>query len=307
MIGLDLLNLLNIAQVANGLDLVKIISYLTIGNYPLQEGKSYADQRGYSLGLIEQLDRAIEFARSLGEELTPTTHYLLGKRGNAAFRRGDYQLAAERYKEELQLSPDDARRAIVGSIFARTLAFCGRIEESHKYFETAHQLAQKLQDDELRGDVLGQESWAAGYMKDYETALRVTEQQLVLAEALHKRNGSEDYDTLAFALINFGSAKLELAKEGRGNVISVLDTHTRAKALAEKHGDARILALALKSLGEYFHYVGDRVLAQSNFSQALEIWHALNMIQEEQDLIGLVQELGYAISISKEEQDEQKA
>lgn len=306
LIGFDLFNLLEIARNADGIDLVKLMSYLTIGNYPIQEGRSYADQRGYPIRLIEQLERAVESARNLGGEFKPTTHYLLGKRGNAAFWRGEYDLAAEKYKEEVFLSPNDKRRAFIGSILARTLAFAGHVNESREQFEAARALAEKLQDDELRGDVLGQESWAAGYLKDYENALRVAEQQVVLAEALYHRNGSKEYDTLAFALLNFGSAKVDLAKQCQGGVDGVLDTHTRAKILAEQNEDDRLLAQAHRSLGEYYHYIGDRAFAEANFNKSIQIWHAIDILQEEQDLKNLMQELGYSVLNPKDDPNEHK-
>ena len=305
LVSFDLSNLLGIAGIAQDLDLVKLISYLTIGNFPLQEGKSYADQRGYSIGLIEQLDRAIESARGIGSELQTTTHYLLGKRGNAAFRRGDYQLASEKYREELLLSPDEKRRVMIESVLARTLAFCERVEESREHFERARELAEKIQDDELRIFVLEQESWATEPSKDYATTLRVAEKQLALAEELYKKD-DKTYEFLAFALLNFGTAKLELAKEGRGDINGVLDTHTRAKSLAEQYNEEPLLAQALTSLGEYYHYVGDRALAQPNFSQALKILQALEMTQYVQELKVLMQEYGYSVSNSEEDVDEHK-
>jgi tetratricopeptide (TPR) repeat protein len=306
LIGFDLSNLLGIAEIGKGLDLVKLVSYLTIGNFPLPDGRGYADQRGYSIALIEQLDRTIEASEVLGEELNPTTHYLWSKRGNAAFWRGEYEFAAKLFTQALLLSPNEERKAVLESVLARTLAFCGRLEESNAHFEMASQLADNLNDDWLRGFVLEQESHAAGHLKDYARALRVAQQQLVLAESLFERTGSEDYEPLAFALVNFASAKLDLAKEGRGDVDGVLAAYERMKSLAEKHGDEHLRAYAYKSLGEYYHYAGDKVQAQSNLSQALEVWHRLVTIQEEKDLIKLMQELGYTVSNSMEEQNEHK-
>lgn len=294
LVGLDLSNLLGIAGIAQGLDLVKLISYLAIGSFPLQEGKSYADQRGYSIGLIAQLDRAIEAASSLGEELKPTTHYLLGKRGNAAFRRGDYELAAQKYEQELLLSPNDERKVMMNSILARTLAFCGRTEESRRYFEEAHCMAERLRDDDLLGFVLEQESWAAGHLKDYATALRVVERQLVLAEALYERD-TQTYEALVSALNNFGSAKLDLAKETQTEVKDILEIYKRAQNLAEEHGDRRLLADTYYSLGEYYHYVKKRYEACLSFERALEIWHSLEMTQQEQELKVLMLEFGYSV------------
>lgn len=304
LVGLDLSNLLAIARSSKGLDLVKMICFLTIGNYPLQDGRSYADQRGYSIGLIEQLDRAIEAAKNIGDELKHTTHYLLGKRGNAAFDKGDYPLAVEKYREELELSPNEERQVKIGSILARTLVFCGRQEESRTCFDVASRLANKLNNNELRGFVLEQESHAAGYLKDYITALNISEKQLSLAEGLFEETSSQEYEPLALALLNFGSAKLDLARQSHSEVSGILDTHTRARILAEKHEDDRLRAHAHRSLGEYYHYVKDKTLAQWNFSQALEIWHALGMIREERDLITLMHELDYSVLTSKEKNDE---
>ena len=307
LVSLDLPNILAIAQVARGLGLVKIMSYLTIGNYPLQEGKSYADQRGYSIGLMEQLDRAIESSKSLDSELKTTTHYLLGKRGNAAFRRGEYEFAADTFAQALSLAPSGGRAVMLGSALARTLAFCGRLEDSQNEFEKAGKLADKLDDDWLRGFVLEQQSHAAGHLKDYATALRVAEKQLSLAETLFHATNLEEYEPLAIALVNFGSAKLELAKLGHGDVKGVLDAYDRMKFLSEEHGDNRLRAHAHRSLGEYFHYTGDRIQAQLNFNQALEIWHRLEMIQEEQNLIFLMKELSYSVSNLLEDRNEHKA
>lgn len=306
LIALDLPNLLSVAKVADGLDLVKIISYLTIGNFPLQEGRSYVDQRGYSTGLIGQLDRAIEAARSLGEEFKPTTHYLLGKRGNAAFRRGDYQIAAKKYEEELLLSFDDKRRVLVGSILSRTLAFCGHKEESKKGFEAASQIAGKLMDDKLSLIVLGEESWVAGHvLEDHATALQVGKKQLVLAEALYARD-YENYDHLGHALMVVGSAKLNLAKQSPGDVSDVLIAFERLKYLAEKYDDSALTADALQCFGEYYDFIGDKVQAQSNFDRSLDILRNLEMVREEQELIVLMKVRGYSVEYQMEAQNEHK-
>jgi tetratricopeptide (TPR) repeat protein len=306
LINFDLPNLLGIAEIAQGIDLVTLVSYLTIGNFPLPDGRGYADQRGYSLDLIEELDRTIEASQALGEELNPTTHYLWGKRGNAAFWRGEYEFAAKLFTKSLSLAPTEERKVMLESALGRTLAFCDRLEESNIHFEKAGQLADRLNDDWLRGFVLEQESHAAGHLKDYGRAFRVAEKQLALAEALFESTGSEDYEPLAIALGNFGSAKLYLAKEGQGVVDGVFAAYERMKSLAEKHGDERLRAHAYKSLGEYYHYVGDQVQAQTNFDIALEILHRLDMIQEAKDLIRLMQELGYSVSNSMEEKNEHK-
>lgn len=311
LVGFDLPNLLGIVEFAQGLDLVKMVSYLTIGNFPLQEGKSYADQCGYSLALIGQLDRAIEVARSLSEEYKPTTHYLLGKRGNAAFQRAEYQIAVEKYEEELQLSFNEKRKANVGCILARTLAFCGRKEESKKAFEIAREIAKKLQDDELNLIVLGQESWVAGYLlNDHATALRVGEKQLALAEVLYRRD-DKNYERLGHALMIVGSAKLNLAKQDpvdqvQGEVQNILIAYERLKELAEKHEDSVLTADALQCFGEYYDFIGDKVQAQSNFNRSVEILRTLEMIREEQELITLMKERGYSIVIKKENKNENK-
>jgi tetratricopeptide (TPR) repeat protein len=305
LIALDIPNLLGAARNSGPLELVKIISYLTIGNYPLQEGKSYADQRGYSIGLIEQLDRAIEAARSLGAKLKPTTHYLLGKRGNAAFQRGEYELAAEKYREELLLSLNDERRVIAGSILARTLAHCGRIEESRRYFETASQLADELNDDALRGFVLEQESWAAGYVKDFEYERQVANKQMAIAEVHYKQNPKVDTaEGLFYALLNLGVAELELAKQGRGDFKTASKIHEKALDLAEKIKSELLLAYALTNLGEEYHYLGKQNRAISTLRRAHELWRSLSMSNNEKYVEELMHELNYPSLKPEEEQDE---
>ena len=304
LIKVDLANLLAIAKISKGVKLVQIMSYLTIGNFPLQEGKSFADQRGYSLGLIEQLDRAVETARDMGDELKFTTHYLLGKRGNAAFRRGEYELAVDAFIRALSFSPNEERKIMLGAALARSLAFCGRLNESQTQFEISGRLANELNDDWLQGFVLEQESHAAGHLRDFGRALHVAERQLTLAESVSDKTNSVEYEPLCYALLNLGTAKLDLAKEGQGRTDGVLNLYTRAKNIAEERRDNRVLALAHESLGQYFHQVEDRLQAQTNFDKALKLWHEIGMTQEEKILKTIMQELNYQILPLKEDSDE---
>jgi tetratricopeptide (TPR) repeat protein len=305
LVSFDLSNLLGIAGIAQGLDLVKLISYLTIGDFPLQEGKSYADQRGYSIGVIEQLDRAIDVARSLGDELKPTTHFLLGKRGNAAFQRGEYALAAEKYEKQLLISPDDERKVIAGSILGRTLAHCGRLNESRIYFKVANDIADELNDDVLRGFVLEQESWTAGYLKDFEYERQVANKQLAIAESHYqKRPNTDTLEGLFYALLNLGVAELELAKLGKGEFKAASEIHERALKLAEENQSELLIAYALTNLGEEYHYLGNGDQAIAVLRRAHQSWFSLNMNSNQRYLEELVRELGYPSLDIEEEQNE---
>jgi len=290
ILGLDLANLLDIARSTAGIDAVKLVSYLILGNFPLQEGKSYADDRGYSLGLIEQLDRAIDVIKGLGSEYSKTLHYLVSKRGHAAFRRADYESAVVAFQIALETAPDPNREVKCLATLARTLAFAGQVSEARSIFVDAHQKASGLGDEMLELFVLEQESWVAGHLEDFETALTVARKQVEIATARYAQGDDPDApERLYFAFLNLGSAELDIAKRTHHNYVNALHAHEKAAELAQNLDSKPMEAIVLKALGEDYYYLGDIDKAQTALSQALHDFKRLNLKQKEEDLIQLME------------------
>jgi tetratricopeptide (TPR) repeat protein len=98
-IDLERTNALKAAETAYQTDdsasLIKLLSVLTVDG-------SYFRARGHDSLLLEQLDHAIEAARTMGDQRA--LHFFLGKRGDAYYDRGERDQALACYEESLQVA-----------------------------------------------------------------------------------------------------------------------------------------------------------------------------------------------------------
>jgi tetratricopeptide (TPR) repeat protein len=284
LLAYDLPNLLGAAGAADPASLVRIMSYLVIGGYPLPTGPSYFDERGHSLALLQALDKALQAALALPSGSQPNLHYLLSKRGNAYFDRGDYQPACETYEQALSIAPDSRRKMILLAVLGKAEAFAGFLERSQSHFQQASALAAESGDDYLRGFVLGQESHAAARLQDFNAARRIAAQRVALSESLVKTDASPRVlESLFYALLNLGSAELDIARNTGGAFEPALQAHQRALELADQMQDMLLRGYGLSALVEDYYYLGDHAQAQAYFDQGLPLWRAagLKVVEEE--------------------------
>src|SRR5262249_39791295 len=149
----DLDNILGLASRAATSDaeaFVSIIEAIAVGGY--------LDDHGHTLALLRLLDQAIETVRGWDGPYRERLHYLVGKRANAAYHRGEFAAAVDAYREALAFAPTPQRRAIVLGGIGKALAELGRHEEADKHFVEAYDLTRRHEDDHGTLRVLEQHS-----------------------------------------------------------------------------------------------------------------------------------------------------
>ena len=296
LLALDMSNVLMIAGKCEAIQLIEIMSWLTVGGYPTPGPDSYFENKGHPLALLKRLDQAIRACREMDDCPDENLHYLLGKRGNAYFNLGDYENAISCYEEAIALAPNKDRQATLTSVAGRTYAFRGDRQKSKEYFQLSYKIAEELNDDLLLILIMGQESHTASFFKDFKKVHNIAEKQVVTARRIVDTAPSPlAYKHLFFALLNLGTAEMDLSKQGNGSFETALPILIQAKQVALDQKNDVLLAYAFDSLGENYHYLKKRTDAQASFEQALLLWNKLGMINFHKELEERIQSLGYSV------------
>ncbi len=255
-------NLLGAAQAAQDTDqpeaLVRIMQTLA---------GLYLSARGHTLVFLDQLDAAITAAAQLGPDYDQTRDFLLGKRGNTYYDRGNLPDALRCYQEALALArevdqPD--RQAVLLSIVGKVIGLQGG--DPAAQFAEAYEIARALDNGFLLAFVLEQQGFYAQSRQDYAAAHRIYTEEVALAERIN------DPETLFTSLLNLGSAQHHLDQ-----FAAALAHHEQALQIARDLDNRVLEAYALQSIGEDQHRLGDAVQARENLGLALEIFRATGM------------------------------
>ena len=226
--------------------------------------EDYVNIRGYTLPLLDLLDKAISFAENLGAEYDEIRHMLLSKRGNAYWQRSDYQHAFACYETALALARElnlANREVILLGIMGTVLAEMEQSDPAHDILAEAYQLADQLDDDYLRGFIVEKQAYLAQLKGDYELTRQFSTQQVQIAERIN------DSTTQVFALLNLGTAEKDL-----GNLEDALVHHHDMLELAKKAQNQIWMAHALQGIGEDYHALGEADQAQIHLQEALAIF-----------------------------------
>jgi tetratricopeptide (TPR) repeat protein len=310
----DQANILGAAQVADDEARVSIIRILTLDGY--------FDKRGHTLNYLKLLDRVLKYLTArkdkgtLNADQLTILHYLLGKRGNAYFDRGDYVNASETYKAALGLAENNDRIVLLSGATGKALSFCGENDQARTYFDQGYGLARGMEDDFLLSFVLEQESHAAGHNEDYETAHRVAAEQVTINERLLETNrNTEILEALFFSLLNLGEAERRLTKQLNLEVVDpelakqrlqkALSIHQRTEQIAAEMDDALLKAWAVWSLAEDYHTLGERDKAWEYLSEARKLWHSRGVVSEEASVAEFMKEHGYDTMTEEKDNFEQ--
>ncbi len=297
LLSLDMPNLLSIADRCEPIKLVEIISWLTIGGYPQPGPDSYFENKGHPGLFLARLDKAIQASRNISDCPKATLHYLLGKRGDSYFNIGDYKDAISCYEDAISLAPDIKRRIIVMGVAARTYAIFGEQHKSQMYFQEAYELARQIQDELLLVKTMGQESLAASNSGDYKKIKEISERQVEIAQRIiNIKPSSQASRELFFALLNLGTAEMDLSKQGDGSLESALPILVQAKQIALDQKNDVLMAYICDSLGEIYHYMENKTEAMSYFLRSLQLWKRLGMLKDIKELEIRMQSLGYSVS-----------
>lgn len=228
----------------------------------------FLSARGHDLPFLELLDAAISATEALGDTYRETRHYLLSKRGNAHFDRGDLTGALACFQKALDLARAlelKDREVILLSVIG-TVRSDQNADDVDDYLNRAYELAASLQDYFLVGYVLECQGYHAQAKGDYQTTRQIFAEEVKLAERIG------DYETLFAALANLGSAEHKL-----GDYAAALVHHQRALSIARDLDNRVYFAHALQSIAEDQHQLGAHEQAQQGFREALSIFRASGM------------------------------
>ncbi len=246
----------------------------------------YLTARGHTLHFLELLDAAIEAAARLGSDYDEVRHYLLGKRGNAFYDRGDLSQALHHYQQALDLTRTlgrQDRQALLLCAVGKVLAD-QRDDRAAAHFQAAYEIARALDDSFLLGFVLEHRGYHAQSQGDFGAARDYFAEEVALAQRIN------DPETLFYALLNLGSTEHDL---GRCEV--ALEHHRRALQIARDLDNRIWTAYALQSMGEDYHRLGHDVQAQQCFSQALALFRESGLKTKASEVEAYMGQAGYPI------------
>ena len=245
---------------------------------------AYLSARGHTLTFIELLDAAIAATERLGSEQDETHDYLLGKRGNIAYDRGDLPHALKCYQQALSLAralgnPD--RQARLLCVVGKVLADQGT--DPTASFDEAYQIAKQLDDDSLTAFVLEYQGYYAQSKADYPAAHRYYSEEVALAERIN------DQEALFSSLYNLGSAEHALSR-----FEEALSHHERALQLARDLDNRVLEAHALQSIGEDQHRLNNDDQALQCLRTALEIFRETGLKAKADEVEAYMKQANYA-------------
>ena len=246
----------------------------------------YLTARGHTLRFLELLDAAIEVAERLGPDHDEVRHYLLGKRGNALYDRGDLPHALRDYQQALDLARTlgrQDRQALLLCAVGKVLAD-QHDDRAESHFEAAYQIAKALDDSFLLGFVLEHRGYHAQSQGDFGAARNYFAEEVALAQRIN------DTDTLFYALLNLGSTEHDL-----GQFEAALSHHQQALQIARDQDNRIWTAYALQSMGEDQHQLGNHTQAQHCLSQALALFRECGMKSKASEVEAYMSQAGYPI------------
>jgi tetratricopeptide (TPR) repeat protein len=249
----------------------------------------YLSARGHTPPFLDLLDAAIDAAEQLGPDYTQTRLFLLGKRGNTFYDRGDLPNALKCYLQALEL----ARKLEMRDREVLALGTIGKVRsdqgeaDATNYLEEARRIAESLQDDFLLGFVLESQGYHSQSQGDYEDTRQFFSEEVALARRIN------DQDTEFFALVNLGTAENKL-----GHFEEALTQHQRALDIA-RHGDNRIwAAYALQALGEDYHGMNAHDEAQARFREALILFRESGLKAKVNEIEAYMRDANYPIEVN---------
>lgn len=302
---LDQPNILGAAAAADDEARTAIVRTLALGGY--------FNACGHTVEFLNLLDKVLTHFRTRKNEgaLSPdqleTLHYLLGKRGDASFDRGDYDNALETYRESLSLAHNVNRVVILSGVIGKTLAFQGKHGEAGKYFQQGYKLCGEAEDDFLLSFILEQEAHAAGYNEDHVRARQIAAKQVAINERLletnrdpHRRNAL--LEALIHSLINLGTAEIMVAVQPQTDVATTvtqeqiqasLTVFQRAERIALSMNNMALHITVLNALAEGYHFLGERDRASDLLQQVQHLYRRQGLTRGENLVIAFMRENGY--------------
>ena len=248
----------------------------------------FLSSHGHTLTMLELLDAAIDATDNLEADQDRNRYYLVGKRGNTHYDRGDFVSAQHCYQTALDL----ARRLGEEASEVRLLCMVGKVlsdqndSAAEALFEQAYQLAKSLQDGFLIGYALEHQGYYAQSQEDYEAARHYFTEEAALAERI------DDPETTFFALLNLGSVEHKLDR-----FAEALAHHNQALAIAHELQNDIWKAHALQSIGEDHHQLEDSTIAQQCLNEAFSLFQARGLSMKATEVEAYAKAAGYTIQL----------
>ena len=223
----------------------------------------YVDSRGYSPQILEQMNQSIQAGMDSPTDYQEVLHYLLTKRGNALDESGDLLSAQADYEHALQFAPNDHRRAIVLCVLGGIL-FRQQNETYVEFLEEAYQIGLHTDDDIVLERVLEAQGVCALLLEQYEIA------EEFLNEAVEIALKTRDKGRIVAAQYNLATVKANLGKNREALAI-----HQNNYKQGKETDNLYWIALSMSGMGLAYHGLGDRILAEKCFHDALGLYKKL--------------------------------
>ena len=255
----------------------------------------YYSARGHTARSLDLMRSAVTAAKAQGDMMT--AHLLLSRLGNTyKLHQGDRDSALAAYREALELAEqlgDHHRRAILLSAIGQTRFEQGDHDDAAAYLDRAYELAREQDDAVALNHVLQHQGQHAGARSDWEGARRLCAEALEVLErssaAVAGPSATHDYQ-LFMALLNLGEPERML-----GNFARALELRERALGMAEARDNRLWRAYAVHELGEVYHSMNDRAMAQRQFDEALALWEQNHVQVKADDLRKFLAGAGYRV------------
>ena len=288
----DITNLLGATQAAekqkNENYLIDMMKMLVVGN-------AYFGARGHTPRSFELLKMSVNAAKILGD--LETAHHLVAKLGNT-YRDffGDLTNALASFKEALKLARqmnDHHREATLLTVIG-IVRFHQNGQDADTYFDQAQNLAEKHSDDIALSQVLEHQAYVAGKRADWVETKLLYEESILAMRRLQrnpKARKMEINERLFFALLNLGEAerKLDCFDES-------LKLRKQALEIAKELNHQMWIAYALQEIGEMYHDVDNRNLAQENYQKAIYLYEINNAQPDLEALTTFMRSENYSLS-----------
>lgn len=263
-IDIEINNLLGSAREAyEGKDAAKVIDLMRI-----VAAGGYMDEHGHTLTLLARLDEAITLAREEGDTRLEDLHYLVSKRGNAYYERGDLAAAGRCYQETADTA--QALHLEERHIRAQCLAYdtaseLGQIEAAESGLRALESRVVAQGDDALIACVY--EAWA--YHHERHDNYRQC-REYAMREAEIGRRLSDDPSSLFFGLLNWGIAEKALDNAARSRELL-----EEALKIGRYNEVATWEAGASHALTETLIALGDKEAARQHAERALVLFRQI--------------------------------
>lgn len=250
---------------------------------------AYFNARGYDALMLSVLDRAIIEARDAGDSQAETLHFFLSRRGNAHYYSNDLTRALADYQEAHALSHTlnmPPREVILKCVISKIYSDQADFPSAEKWLESAQQIAESTQDDDLIARVLEQRGYHyAEAKKDFENARKTYMEQVTLAER------SQSVERLFFAMQNLGVTELMMESYSAAQI-----QLEKSLALARKIDNHVWVAHALAPLGTVYDRLGERDKAHANLTEALTISRQTGNLKMASEIMKVMTESGYSFT-----------